>query len=107
MNDDADVFVGPKTEVINMSGRIVMPGLHDLHIHFTLDSEETEFGCHFSEDAGPDEIVATVAACIEADAHQTRGWVIGESWNACLAERPGRCNKRLLDAVAPDDSALL
>ncbi len=56
-----------------------MPGLHDLHIHFTLDSEETVFGCHFSEDAGPDAIVAAVAASFEANANQTRGWVIGGS----------------------------
>ena len=33
-NDEAAQVTGPQSEVVDLAGKFVMPGIHDLHIHF-------------------------------------------------------------------------
>ena len=42
-------YQGPETKIVDLGGRMVMPGIHDLHTHFIMAAEETEYGCRFSE----------------------------------------------------------
>ncbi|MGI9342867.1 MAG: amidohydrolase [Gammaproteobacteria bacterium] len=106
-NEAVTKFIGPETERIDLEGKMAMPGLYDLHIHFIQGSEETTFGCRFSETATPTEIFATVRKCVDDDVQAITGWIVGGSWDASYLDQPERFNKSLLDEVAPDIPVLL
>lgn len=106
-NEAIAKYIGPETERTDLRGKMAMPGLYDLHIHFILGSEETVFGCRFSESATPPAIAAAIKKCIDDDKQATTGWIVGGSWNSSYLDQPERFNKSILDEIAPDIPVLL
>jgi predicted amidohydrolase YtcJ len=106
-NADTKKLIGPQTERIDLEGKMAMPGLHDLHIHFLQGSEETVFGCRFSEAATPAAITAAIQACVDENKQATTGWIIGGNWNSSFLDQPKQFNKSILDEVATDIPVLL
>ena len=43
--EEIERYVGEETRVIELDGRMVLPGLHDLHIHPISGAMETLFTC--------------------------------------------------------------
>ncbi|MDJ0928491.1 MAG: amidohydrolase [Gammaproteobacteria bacterium] len=101
-NADAQTFVGQNTERVDLRGKMAMPGLYDSHIHFLQGSEETVYGCRFSESATPDEIAAAVQRCVADGVQHTNGWIVGGNFDSSLLLQPDKFNRAVLDAVAPD-----
>lgn len=96
-------LVGPRTELLELSGETLLPGFQDAHIH-PIEAGMLADRCdlHAAED-GP--------ACLEAvrayaDAHPEREWIIGSGWSldAFPNGEPGR---ELLDRVVGSRPALL
>src|SRR5262245_55832768 len=91
-------FIGPDTQVVDLAGRMLVPGFQDAHIHpvwagVTLLS----ISLHDLETA--EQYVAAVAAY--AAAHPDAPWLLGGGW--LLSSFPGGIpDRRLLDAVVPD-----
>jgi len=106
-NETVAKFIGPQTRRIDLHGKMVMPGLYDLHIHFLQGSEETVFGCRFSESATPAAITVAIKKCIDANKQATTGWIIGGNWNSSFLDQPEQFNKSILDEVATDIPVLL
>ena len=50
--EEIERYVGEETRVIELEGRMVLPGLHDLHIHPISGAMETLFTCQFPTTAG-------------------------------------------------------
>ena len=77
--------VGEDTEVVDLAGRMVLPGLHDSHIH-VHDTGRVLGMCDLSG--------ATSIANLQqrlrdyADAHPTAKWIIGRGWEQ---DKLGRC----------------
>jgi len=106
-NESVSEFIGPETRRIDLHGKMAMPGLYDLHIHFLLGSEETTFGCRFSESASPAAITAAIRKCIDDNKQETTGWIVGGNWNSGFLDQPKQFNKSILDEIAPDIPVLL
>ncbi|MHA3683822.1 amidohydrolase [Leucobacter sp. HY1908] len=90
---------GPGTEVRELGGAFVMPGLVDAHNHHAVAGEEELFQLRLPIGAHLDEIIAAVrthAATLPADA-----WVVGGPW---ASDRLGEVNTAaalaLLDEAA-------
>ena len=62
-NDDMKVVTGKDTKVINLKGKMVMPGLVDTHIH-AVRGALTALGLAFPVTASVDEIKAAVKKSI-------------------------------------------
>jgi predicted amidohydrolase YtcJ len=88
-----------ETDVIDLGGDTVLPGLHDSHVHALFAGLE-QFACGFEPGASPQAIAAAVAACVAQTAPGE--WIQGGNWVAAVFE-PGQQNKAFLDAVAPDN----
>lgn len=76
---------GAHTDVRDMAGAFVMPGLVDVHNHHSLAGKTELFELSFPEIATFDEIldaVAAHAATLDEDA-----WVVGGSWGSTLVEQ--------------------
>ena len=94
---------GVNTQLIDLKGDTVLPGIHDSHVHPLFAGME-HFECGFSAGAGPDEIAKTISACV---IEKSPGeWVFGGNWVAA-AFKPGQQNRQFLDELAPNNPILL
>ncbi len=92
-----------ETQVLDLGGHTVLPGLHDLHVHPLLAGMEMSL-CGFEPGASPQAIAGAVGAC--ATEKQRGEWVQGGNWVAAVFE-PGQQNRAFLDAIAPDNPVFL
>jgi predicted amidohydrolase YtcJ len=94
---------GPRTRVVDLRGRTVLPGFTDAHTH-PISGGLRHIECSLDRFATPDELVAAVVAY--AGAHPDRAWIAGDGWS--MDAFPGGIPRReLLDAVLPDRPVLL
>ena len=96
--------VGPDTKVVDLKGRMVLPGLQDVHIHPISGGIEASL-CDLNADTNVEQYVATIKKY--ADSHPNEPWITGGGW-AMSAFGPGAlARKELIDAVVPDRPAIL
>jgi hypothetical protein len=102
-NAGARPWIGPKTRVVDLAGRMVIPSFQDAHVHPI--SGGIEMGqCDLHDIDTADAILAKVRSC----AHESTGkpWLLGGGWT--LAAFPGGApTKEALDAVVGDKPAYL
>ncbi len=90
-------FVGPETRVVDLGGRMALPGFHDAHMH-PISGGEMLLGCSLYGLLTQEEILAKITECVAASDEE---WVIGDNWD--LGAFPdGNPHKSLLDAIEPD-----
>ncbi len=96
--DEVKELAGPRTEVVDLAGRLLLPGFQDAHVHpLPAGLELTQ--CDLTGTRTAEETVAAVRAY--ADAHPEREWITGGGWSMEAFEG-GTPTKELLDAVVPD-----
>ncbi len=99
----AKAFIGPKTRVVRLGGRMVLPGFQDAHIHPV--SGGVELGqCNLNDLPKAEQVLAKVKEC--AAGLGDKPWLLGGGW--LLPTFPGgNPKKELLDAIVPDKPAML
>jgi predicted amidohydrolase YtcJ len=98
---DADLGdrIGAATQVVDLKGRMLMPGMQDAHIHPISGGIEAS-ACDLNGKRSAEEYLAAIKAY--ADAHPDEPWILGGGW-LMSAFGPGAMPaKELLDAVVPD-----
>jgi len=94
-NSDVEPLIGPQTRVIDLAGRMALPGFHDAHVHPTMGGYAL-LGCDLEGLASVEAIIAAVTTCaIDTD----EGWLEGHAFNLSLFGQDGP-HKSLLDAVS-------
>jgi predicted amidohydrolase YtcJ len=91
-------WIGPRTEVVDLDGRLLTPGFVDAHAHPVFAGAQL-LGCSLDRATSPDAYLRAVAAY--AAAHPDRPWVTGGGWSM-EAFPGGTPTRELLDAVVPD-----
>ncbi len=76
-SDDLSSLQGPATRVVDLQGKLVIPGFNDAHIHFLGGSTGLLEVDLFDATTG-DEIVRRVAEF--AKAHTEKTWIKGRGW---------------------------
>ncbi|MDI6101037.1 amidohydrolase [Actinoplanes sp. NEAU-A12] len=95
-NDLRDL-TGPSTEVVDLAGRLLLPGFQDAHVHAVMGGVELN-QCDLTETTDLDEYLRRVAAY--AEAHPGDGWIVGGGWS--METFPGGVPaKELLDRIVP------
>jgi predicted amidohydrolase YtcJ len=101
-NDGMKAVTGKDTKVIDLKGKMVMPGLVDTHIH-ALRGALTALGLAFPVTSSADEIKAAVKKYI-ADKKLKKGeWVEGSKWSIDYH----KLDAKMLDEVSPDNPVFL
>lgn len=91
--------IGPKTRVVDLGGRLVLAGLHDVHAHPLLGAYEELFNCSTPPAGGVAEVLAAVAACAARAA--PGDWIVGGPWSSgLLAELKKPENLTALDRAS-------
>ncbi|WP_432188809.1 amidohydrolase [Streptomyces sp. Tue6028] len=97
-NAEVHDLAGPGTEVVDLAGRLLLPGFQDAHVHpVPAGLELTQ--CDLTEAKTAEETLAAVRAY--AAAHPDREWITGGGWSMEAFEG-GTPTRQLLDAVVPD-----
>lgn len=94
---------GEGTQVVDLGGKAVLPGLYDMHVHVQFAGLE-QYGCRLKTGAKPSEIVATVAQC--AKKAKPGEWIQGGNWVGAVFKK-GEQTRALLDKVAPNNPVIL
>ena len=76
--EQISAFRGPGTTVSDLQGRMLMPGIHDMHIHTTEGGMKERFECGFGASLRIPEIIEKVADC--AVATSSGEWIRGGGW---------------------------
>ncbi|GAA1159195.1 hypothetical protein F4556_001683 [Kitasatospora gansuensis] len=91
-------LIGPGTEVVDLKGRLLVPGFQDSHIHAVYGGTELA-ECDLTETVGADVYLDRIRAF--ADAHPDREWITGSGWSLESFEG-GLPTRQLLDSVVAD-----
>ena len=101
-NDDMKAVTGKDTRVVDLKGKMVMPGLVDTHIH-ALRGALTALGLAFPVASSVDDIKGALKKFI-ADKKLKKGdWVEGAKWQHDYR----KLSAKMLDDVSPDNPVFL
>jgi predicted amidohydrolase YtcJ len=102
-SDSAQTFVGRRTMVLRLPGRLVLPGFHDTHVHPVSGGIELA-QCDLNEAATLADIRRVVVGCARRD--DSASWVRGGGW-ALPIFPDANPSRALLDSLVPDRPAYL
>ena len=98
---DVDAVTGDGTEVADLGGQFVMPGIVDMHAHPFTGVDLGTGGANLSDPGNLNAVLADVKAHIEAN--PDKDVVLGGNWLIGGALHPNDSpDKALLDEIAPD-----
>ncbi|GAA0249624.1 amidohydrolase [Cryptosporangium japonicum] len=98
LGPDADALRGPRTEVVDLAGRLLLPGFQDAHVHAVFGG--LELGqCDLTGTTDLDEYTRRIRAY--ADDHPGAEWIVGGGW--AMETFPGGVpTAELLDRIVAD-----
>lgn len=106
---DAARFAGASTRKIDLEGKLVLPGLHDAHLH-PVGAMEVDT-CSIDKTAMTlEELSSFIGDCVARFAPPAGEWMFVELWEFERGNQPGEKFKTIreaLDAAAPNNPVLL
>ncbi len=102
--DDLKTLANAGTKIVDLGGRLVLPGFIDTHIHFHEWAMKRR-DLHLDTVASLDELLDCVAR--RAAGIPVLGWIIGQGWNETSWPEKRIPTKKDLDQAAPDHPLLL
>ncbi|HJO02413.1 MAG TPA: amidohydrolase [Acidobacteriota bacterium] len=98
----AEAFVGPQTRVVDLDGRMLMPGFQDSHLHPSGQSLDL---ARLDNLVDSTEVLRTIQEY--ADANPDRPWILGRGWLEAAFKPSGVPTRQMLDEVVRDRPALM
>jgi len=100
---DVGSLIGPETRVVDLAGRLLLPGFQDAHVH-PLTAGVDRLQCDLRAARGRERVLAAIRAYVAA--HPDDDWVIGSGWYMADFEH-GTPRREDLDAIVADRPAFL
>ncbi len=97
-------LIGPRTVVLDLKGRTVIPGLIDSHVHLLMYGLALQ-QVDVTGVRSPEEAAQRVLA--QAKARPAGEWILGRGWDRNLWPSPAFPRRETLDAVAPEHPVAL
>ena len=95
-------WIGPQTRVIDLHGKMLLPGFHDSHVH--LVGGGIELGeCDINGMTDAEQILAALKKY--AEDHPEKKWLRGGGWPLTLND--GNPRKEVLDKIVSDRPVML
>ncbi|SFT01196.1 amidohydrolase [Saccharopolyspora flava] len=95
--------IGPRTEVVPLGGRLLLPGFHDAHVHPVFGGL-LRGRCDLSDAVSAADCLRLISEHLTA--HPDSPWLLGGGWE--MAQFPGGTpTRRALDSVTGDRPAYL
>ena len=96
-----DAYRGSDTRVIDLEGRMAMPGINETHAHSWQGGYKELYECSFPFSATPDDIAAIVGDCVASSPDAE--WITGGQWTSdFFIDNDIGSPKLWLDAISGD-----
>lgn len=98
-SEEASHFIGPKTEVIDLAGRIALPGFIDSHTHFIQTGLQQTFAIDLAGTSNRQEALDKLAQAV-----RDRGpgeWILGQGWDESQWPDRRYLTRKELDRIGP------
>ncbi|MFG2898900.1 amidohydrolase [Streptomyces zaomyceticus] len=102
-HDEVRELIGPRTEVVDLGGRLLLPGFQDAHVHAVGGGSELA-ECDLTGVVDADAYLERIRSY--ALEHPEREWITGSGWSM-ESFAGGVPTRQLLDSVVPDRPVLL
>jgi len=99
-DNEARLFVGESTEVIDLHGQMMLPGFHDSHIHILIGVMADE-ECSLLRIETAQEVAEELKTCKALNGLGDDSWIVGGGWGEWLWAEANP-QKGLLDILFPD-----
>ena len=102
---DLQVARGDHTQVIDLGGKMAMPGINEAHSHPVWGGLKHLFQCNFPFTVSPDVLAETLKACV---ARSETLWIQGGQWDSDFFKTHNiKSPRQWLDAVSGDKAIVL
>lgn len=107
--EGAEALKNGATRVVDLQGRMVLPGLHDNHIHL-LGTVALDMCDLDGQSVNLDQLAAKVRECLPRYAPASGDWLVVNQWSPYDGNTPTATHATLLaalDAAAPNNPVML
>ena len=98
-DEDAAAWIGSQSRLIELEGRMVVPGFQDAHIHPISGGIEA-LSCDLNDADEVEQYLAIVRQCVED--RPGDGWFTGGGWSMSAFGPGALASKALLDEIVSD-----
>ena len=103
-NQDVDGWRGPKTQVIDAAGNLLLPGFNDAHVHFVSGGKQLD-SIQLNDATSSQEFARRIRE--RAKVTPKGEWILGGNWDETKWNPPEMPTKELIDALTPDTPAFV
>jgi predicted amidohydrolase YtcJ len=96
---DVNGWRGPKTQVINADGKLLLPGFNDAHVHFVSGGMQLD-SIQLNDATSSQEFARRIGE--RAKVTPKGVWIEGGNWDETKWSPPEMPTKELIDALTPD-----
>ena len=104
-NSEVMALRGSDTRVTDLQGRVVIPGIIDAHLHFSLLGIEAAHEADLRRSTSLPAVIDEMKRLKERRKPAAGQWLVGRGWDEYKYERP--FTRWDLDAILPDNPAQL
>jgi len=104
--EEMTAYRDASTKVVELAGKLLMPGINDAHVHPAWGGVKDLFQCNFPFSATPDEIAVKIAECVAAQPESE--WIQGGQWTSdFFVNHSLESPRKWLDKVSGDKAVIL
>lgn len=97
-------LVGPSTQVVDLRGRMMLPGFQDVHIH-PIGGGIEAMSCDLNGLSTLEEYLETIGTC--AEQNPDKEWITGGGWSMAVFGPGANASAEAIDAVVPNRPVML
>ncbi|MCK5740465.1 amidohydrolase family protein, partial [bacterium] len=101
---DLKSLVSAGTQIVDLKGRLLLPGFNDAHLHFE-NGGESLIGIQLRDAANPTVFVQRIAEYVET--MSVGEWIIGGEWDHEIWPEQQLPTRDWIDAVTPNHPVLV
>ena len=95
----AQQHIGSSTQQVDLEGKMVLPGFHDIHVH-PVHAGVSYQQCSLFDIVGIDNILTKIKKCVDEKADAE--WIVGNGWSIGEFTRENMPTKESLDKISSD-----
>jgi predicted amidohydrolase YtcJ len=98
-NQEVELWRGVSTRVIDLGGKLLLPGFNDAHVHFVEGGSQLD-RIQLNDATSPQEFVRRI---VDQVRKTPKGeWILGGDWDETKWNPPRLPTKQLIDALTPE-----
>jgi predicted amidohydrolase YtcJ len=98
-DDEATSYIGAATTVVDLRGRMMLPGMQDIHVH-PIEAGVEKMNLYLGDLKSIDAYKAAIVDY--AQSNKDLPWIIGSGWEFHVFGPGVTPDRKILDALAPD-----